>query len=47
MLIDGSSTHNFINQNVATKFGLLMLNSKKLQAMVANKEKIDCAGLCK
>ena len=46
VLIDGGSTHNFINQNVVSKFGLHVVKDKTFQVMVANREKIDCAGRC-
>ncbi|KAH7521875.1 hypothetical protein FEM48_Zijuj07G0078400 [Ziziphus jujuba var. spinosa] len=46
ILIDGGSTHNFFDQAVVSRFGLPITRSKKFQVMVANKEKIECAGLC-
>ncbi|XP_048323214.2 uncharacterized protein LOC107404744 [Ziziphus jujuba] len=46
VLIDGGSTHNFIDQAVVTKYGLPVEKSKKFHVMVANKERIECAGLC-
>ncbi|GFS38385.1 hypothetical protein Acr_00g0057160 [Actinidia rufa] len=46
VLIDGGSTHNFIDQNVVSKFGLHVVQDKTFQVMVANREKIDCAGQC-
>jgi hypothetical protein len=46
VLIDGGSTHNFIDQAVVSKFGLLVNRSKQFQVMVANREKITCNGQC-
>ena len=36
VLIDGGSTHNFIDQSIAMKFYLLVIQNKKFQVMVAN-----------
>ncbi|KAJ0113156.1 hypothetical protein Patl1_03571 [Pistacia atlantica] len=44
MLIDGGSTHNFIDQAIVSKFGLPVIQDKKFQVMV---EKIECAGQCR
>ena len=46
MLIDSGSTHNFIEQAIVSKFSLPIIKSKKIQVMVANKEKVECVGLC-
>ena len=46
MLIDGGSTHNFIDQAIVTNHGLPIIPAKKFQVMVANQEKIKCVGLC-
>ena len=46
VLIDGGSTHNFIDQATASQFGLYITRNKKLQVVVANREKIECAGQC-
>ncbi|KAL5734003.1 hypothetical protein ACOSP7_031864 [Xanthoceras sorbifolium] len=46
MLIDGGSTHNFIDQTVAEKFSLLIIRDKKFQVMVGNKERIECTDHC-
>ncbi|XP_028065295.1 uncharacterized protein LOC114268339 [Camellia sinensis] len=46
VLIDGGSTHNFIDQAIVTKFGLPVARDQKLQVMVANMDKIDCDGRC-
>lgn len=46
VLIDGGSTHNFIDQSIVSKFGLPVVRDKKLQVMVANREKIECVGQC-
>ena len=47
VLIDGGSTYNFIDQTLAMKLGLKVSRQEKIQVVVANKEKIECAGLCK
>ena len=46
VLIDGSGTHNFIDQTIAMKLGLKVSRQEKIQVVVANKDKIECAGLC-
>ncbi|KAA8540964.1 hypothetical protein F0562_024898 [Nyssa sinensis] len=46
VLIDGGSTHNFIDQHTASRFGLPILRDKKLQVVVANRERIECTGQC-
>ena len=44
VLKDDGSTHNFIDQAIVSKFGLPIIQDKKFQVMVANREKIECAG---
>lgn len=46
MLIDGSSTYNFLDQSVVIKCGLPAIRDKTLQLMVRNREKVDCSGRC-
>nr|TKR90410.1 hypothetical protein D5086_0000233660 [Populus alba] len=46
VLIDGGSTHNFIDQALVSRFVLPVTQGKQLQVMVANREKIKCAGQC-
>ena len=46
VLIDGGSTHNFIDQAIATRFGLPIVKDRKLQVVVANRERVECAGRC-
>ena len=46
-LIDGGSMHNFIGQTLAMKLGLKVSRQEKIQVVVVNKEKIECARLCK
>ena len=46
VLIDGGSTHNFIDYTIVTKFGLDVARDQKLQVMVANRDKINCDGQC-
>lgn len=47
VLIDGGSTHNFIDQSVVTRFGLPIEQGINLRVMVSNKEHIDCVGKCR
>ncbi|KAL5769701.1 hypothetical protein ACOSP7_013855 [Xanthoceras sorbifolium] len=44
ILIDGGSTHNFLDQSVVTRFGLPVERDQTFQVMVANRERINCAG---
>jgi len=44
VLIDGGSTHNFIDQSTATKLGLLVIHGKTIHVTVGNKEIIECTG---
>nr|TKR98413.1 hypothetical protein D5086_0000203280 [Populus alba] len=46
VLIDGGSTHNFIDQSIVSQFGLQEIRDKTFQVMVANREKIVCGGWC-
>lgn len=46
VLIDGGSTHNFIDRTIVSKYRLLMIRDKNFQVMVANQEKIECVGQC-
>ena len=46
VLIDGGSTHNFIDQSLILNCGLHVLRDKKFQVMVANRDKIECEGMC-
>ena len=46
VLIDGGSTHNFLNQSMVSRLGLPVTRDKKFQVMVANREKIECNGRC-
>ncbi|GJV12503.1 retrovirus-related pol polyprotein from transposon 297 [Tanacetum coccineum] len=46
VLLDGGSTHNFIDQAIVTKYSLPVTQSKRLQVTVANRAKIDCVGQC-
>jgi hypothetical protein len=47
LLIDGGSTHNFIDKAIVSKLALPINREKKFQVMVANREKIDCVGECR
>ncbi|KAL5782615.1 hypothetical protein ACOSP7_007644 [Xanthoceras sorbifolium] len=44
VLIDGGSTHNFIDQTTASKLGLPLVRNKCFHVMVGNGEKIECTG---
>lgn len=46
VLIDGGSTHNFIDQSVVSKFRLPMVRDRKFQVMVVNHKKIECVERC-
>ncbi|XP_011000836.1 PREDICTED: uncharacterized protein LOC105108282 [Populus euphratica] len=46
VLIDGGSTHNFIDQAVATKLGLPVIRDKVFRVTVGNKEIIECTRRC-
>ncbi|KAL5775655.1 hypothetical protein ACOSP7_013212 [Xanthoceras sorbifolium] len=46
VLIDGGSTHNFIDQSIVTRFGLPIVHDKVFQVTVGNKEIIESAGRC-
>ncbi|KAF2308119.1 hypothetical protein GH714_035471 [Hevea brasiliensis] len=47
ILIDSSSTHNFISKIVAQKLGATLDSQSALQVVVANGEKIPSMGTCK
>ena len=47
VLIDGGSTHNFIDHTIVSKFGLPVIRDKKFEVMVANREKIECTRQCR
>jgi hypothetical protein len=47
LLIDGGSTHNFIDEAIVSKMALPVNREKKFQVMVTNKEKIDYVGQCR
>ncbi|KAL5736045.1 hypothetical protein ACOSQ2_030833 [Xanthoceras sorbifolium] len=44
VLVDGGSTHNFVDQSLVKKCGLTVTNDHAFQVIVANREKIDCVG---
>ncbi|KAJ0885707.1 putative nucleotidyltransferase, Ribonuclease H [Helianthus annuus] len=44
VLIDGGSTHNFIEQTLVDRFGLTVDAGVKLEVVVANREKLACVG---
>nr|XP_034886896.1 uncharacterized protein LOC118027607 [Populus alba] len=46
VLIDGGSTHNFIDQSVVIKLGLHVVRGKPFKVTVGNKEVIECTGRC-
>nr|XP_048331662.1 uncharacterized protein LOC125422982 [Ziziphus jujuba var. spinosa] len=45
-LIDGGSTHNFMDQTLVKRLGLSMDQGNKLPVMVANGDRIECVGKC-
>lgn len=46
VLIDGGSTHNFIDHAIVTKLGLPIMQDKKFRVTIANGDQIECMGLC-
>ncbi|VFQ68943.1 unnamed protein product [Cuscuta campestris] len=44
VLVDGGSTHNFIEQSLVERFGLVVDNGVKLEVVVANHENLACVG---
>ncbi|KAJ0836439.1 putative nucleotidyltransferase, Ribonuclease H [Helianthus annuus] len=44
ILVDGGSTHNFIDQALVDRFGLPLDKDVNLEVIVANREKIACVG---
>ncbi|KAJ8759923.1 hypothetical protein K2173_010069 [Erythroxylum novogranatense] len=46
ILVDGGSTHNFMDQSLVHKLDLPVEQDQQFQVMVANKEKITCSGKC-
>ncbi|KAK8470062.1 hypothetical protein PHAVU_004G050550 [Phaseolus vulgaris] len=44
VLIDGGSTHNFMEQSLVERFGLTVDNGVKLEVVVANRDKLACVG---
>ncbi|KAL5855357.1 hypothetical protein ACOSQ4_005159 [Xanthoceras sorbifolium] len=46
VLVDGGSTHNFVDQSLVTKYGLPVIHDKTFQVMVTYRKKIDCTGKC-
>ncbi|VFQ89741.1 unnamed protein product [Cuscuta campestris] len=45
VLVDGGSTHNFIEHSLVTRFGLVINREEMFEVMVANRERISCVGL--
>lgn len=41
VLIDRGGTNNFIDQNTVSRFGLSIIRDKKLQVVVANRERTN------
>ncbi|KAL5753671.1 hypothetical protein ACOSP7_021891 [Xanthoceras sorbifolium] len=44
VLIDGGSTHNFIDQSLVSNLGLPVVRDGTFQVMVGNRETINCPG---
>ncbi|KAK0574501.1 hypothetical protein LWI29_024632 [Acer saccharum] len=47
LLVDSESTHNFLNENVAAKMGLIPTEATRFEVVVTNGEKLASKGLCK
>ncbi|KAJ0074913.1 hypothetical protein Patl1_34295 [Pistacia atlantica] len=46
VLIDGESTHNFIQERATTHLGLPILGSAKFQVTIGNRDTMGCLGMC-
>lgn len=46
ILIDSGSTHNFIDENLATKFGYHMVDIAVVRVGVVNSDKLECVRMC-
>lgn len=46
ILIDGGSTHNFIQDRVVKLFGLQVSHTLKIQVIVGNGDKLQCNSFC-
>jgi len=44
VLVDGGSTHNFIDQALVGRLGLVMERDTPFKVVVANREQVSCAG---
>ncbi|KAJ9559053.1 hypothetical protein OSB04_013667 [Centaurea solstitialis] len=47
VLIDGGSTHNFIDQKLVRRLGLNVEKVENFQVTVASRERLNCPGICK
>ena len=46
LLVDGGSTHNFIQQHLVTQLGLPFRTTTPLSVMVGNGQQLECCWLC-
>ena len=46
ILVDGGSTHNFIQQSVAHELGLPLSPTQSLRVLVGNGQELQCAQIC-
>lgn len=45
-MIDGGSTHNFIDRAIVAKFRLDVDSNRRFSVQVANKKRVNCDGIC-
>lgn len=46
LLVDGGSTHNFIQHQLVTQLGLLPCSTTPLRVMVGNRQQLECTCVC-
>ena len=46
MLVDGGSTHNFIQSRIVSMLNLCITTNKHFEVMVGNGETLKCEGMC-
>ena len=46
LLVDGGSTHNFIQLQLVTQLGLLPISTSPLRVMVGNGQQLECNSMC-
>ncbi|KAJ0025213.1 hypothetical protein Pint_07710 [Pistacia integerrima] len=46
ILVDGGSTHNFLQELVAIHLGLPIVSSSNFQVLIGNGDTLSCSGVC-